>query len=311
MRHTLILYLKGIFMGIADLIPGVSGGTIALITGIYFELLRTITSFNLANLKLLCTGEFKAAWQGTNLTFLLPVLVGIASAVLSLSHLIHYLLEQHPVLVWAFFLGLVIGTIFLLTLNLGRFSLAMISTFFISMLLTYWLLNFISFSLSASYTGLFIAGFIAICAMILPGISGSFLLLIMGMYQPVIAIIKNFELTSIAIFASGALLGLLSFSRVLTVLFARYPKLLMAAMIGVMVGSANKLWPWQLDIQQYGLVLASSNTKLAVPPQVYQSVTAQDPYLYPAIGLFIVGIAFVVTIYRLSSPTPDKTDIAR
>jgi putative membrane protein len=311
MRNTAALYLKGIFMGVADIIPGVSGGTIALVTGIYFELLRTITSFNLANLKLLCSGEFKAVWQATNVSFLLPVLLGIASAVLSLSHLIHYLLAQYPVLLLAFFLGLLIGTIFLLTLNLGRFSLAMVGAFLISVVSTYWLLNFISFTLGATYSGFLIAGFIAICAMILPGISGSLLLLIMGMYQPVIAAIRNLDFVYIAIFAAGALVGLLSFSRILSVLFARFPKLLMASMIGVMVGSANKLWPWQLDPEQYGLALTSANTKLAVLPQLYQTFTVGDHYLYPAIGLFIVGIAFVVTIYRLSLPTPDKAVIGK
>lgn len=247
MKH-LWLYLKGIAMGSADVVPGVSGGTIAFITGIYTELLDSIKSVNLSSLMLLLKEGPKAAWEAINGTFLITLLAGILTAILTLAKVIHYLLDQHPVLLWAFFFGLILASSLHMAKQIKQWQPSTVAALLIGALFA----GFISIasptSIEASYLNIFIAGSIAICAMILPGISGSFILLLMGLYAPVLAAVKGLELDIMMIFALGAGLGLMLFSRLLSWLLHHYQDLMFSLLTGFMLGALLKVWPWKETI---------------------------------------------------------------
>lgn len=242
------LYLKGIAMGSADVVPGVSGGTIAFITGIYTELLDSIKSVNLSSLMLLLKEGPKAAWEAINGTFLITLLAGILTAILTLAKVIHYLLDQHPVLLWAFFFGLILASSLHMAKQIKQWQPSTVAALLIGALFA----GFISIasptSIEASYLNIFIAGSIAICAMILPGISGSFILLLMGLYAPVLAAVKGLELDIMMIFALGAGLGLMLFSRLLSWLLHHYQDLMFSLLTGFMLGALLKVWPWKETI---------------------------------------------------------------
>jgi putative membrane protein len=242
------LYLKGIAMGSADVVPGVSGGTIAFITGIYTELLDSIKSVNINALVTLFKEGPKAAWQAINGTFLLVLLLGILSAILTLAKLIHFLLDHHAILLWSFFFGLILASSLHMAKQITRWQ----GKTYLTLLIGAVCAGFISIasptSIEPSYLNIFIAGSIAICAMILPGISGSFILLLMGLYAPVLAAVKGFQIDIMLIFALGAGLGLMMFSRLLSWLLHRYQDLMFSLLTGFMLGALLKVWPWKETI---------------------------------------------------------------
>ncbi len=242
------LYLKGIAMGSADVVPGVSGGTIAFITGIYTELLDSIKSVNINALITLFKEGPKAAWQAINGTFLFVLLLGILSAILTLAKLIHYLLDHHAILLWSFFFGLILAS----SLHMAKQITQWQGKTYLALLIGAVCAGFISIasptSIEPSYLNIFIAGSIAICAMILPGISGSFILLLMGLYAPVLAAVKGLQIDIMLIFALGAGLGLMMFSRLLSWLLHRYQDLMFSLLTGFMLGALLKVWPWKETI---------------------------------------------------------------
>ena len=242
------LYLKGIGMGSADVVPGVSGGTIAFITGIYTELLDSIKSININALVTLFKQGPKAAWQAINGTFLFVLLLGVLTAILTLAKVIHYLLDQHGVLLWSFFFGLILAS----SLHMGKQIQQWHKGTFAALLIGALCAGFISIaspsSIEASYLNIFFAGSIAICAMILPGISGSFILLLMGLYAPVLAAVKGLQLDIMLIFAVGAGIGLMLFSRLLSWLLHHYKDLMFSLLTGFMLGALLKVWPWKETI---------------------------------------------------------------
>ena len=255
----LIISLKGIAMGAADVVPGVSGGTIAFISGIYQELIDSINGINLSLLKTLKKEGLKAAWKQANASFLLSLLIGIAISVLTFSKLITHLLASKPIMVWSFFFGLIIASILLIWKQITKWEIVSIIALIVGVVLTYYITIARPVSSPDSYPYLFLSGFIAIIAMILPGISGAFILLLMGSYETVIGTINQFregltqmnmELLSTAmmklgVFAIGAIIGLKSFSKILHWMFERHKNTTLALLIGFMIGSLNKVWPWK------------------------------------------------------------------
>ncbi|OUS39512.1 DUF368 domain-containing protein [Oleispira antarctica] len=235
-------------MGSADVIPGVSGGTIAFITGIYTELLDSIKAVNLQALIVLFKQGPKAAWQAINGTFLVTLLAGILTAILTLAKVIHYLLDQHAILLWSFFFGLILAASLHMAKQIKQWQPTTVAALLIGALIA----GFISIaspsSIEASYLNIFIAGSIAICAMILPGISGSFILLLMGLYAPVLAAVKGLQLDIMMVFALGAILGLMLFSRLLSWLLHHYQDLMFSLLTGFMLGALLKVWPWKETI---------------------------------------------------------------
>lgn len=241
-----IITLKGMAMGAADVVPGVSGGTIAFISGIYEELLESIASVNLKNLKLLKTDGIKTFWNKINGNFLASLLVGIAISIVSLAKLISWLLDNHPILVWSFFFGLVLASILYIGKQITKWNVVTFIALILSAFLAYWIttLN----PLIAEDTSpifLFLAGGLAICAMILPGISGAFILVLLGAYKPVLEALHDRNFKIIAVIGAGAIVGLLTFSRILKWLFNHYKNVTLAVLTGFVLGSLNKIWPWK------------------------------------------------------------------
>lgn len=255
----LLILLKGIAMGAADVVPGVSGGTIAFISGIYQELIDSINGINLSILKTLKKEGIKAAWKQANASFLLSLLVGIAISVLTFSKIITHLLATKPIMVWSFFFGLIIASILLIWKQITNWKVVSIVALIAGIIITYFITIARPVSSPESYPYLFLSGFIAIIAMILPGISGAFILLLMGSYETVIGTINKFReglvqmnmellstaLMKLGVFALGAIIGLKAFSKILHWMFDHHKNTTLALLVGFMIGSLNKVWPWK------------------------------------------------------------------
>ncbi len=244
----LIISLKGMAMGAADAVPGVSGGTIAFISGIYEELITTISNVNLSTLKVLKTEGIAAFWKKVNGNFILALLTGIIISFASFMKLAKYLIEEHPILIWSFFFGLIIASIYFVAKQITKWNTGSIAALITGAALAYYITSLPSMASNDSPYFLFFAGAIAICAMILPGISGSFILVILGAYKTLSNAIDSLDIKKIIIFALGAVIGLLSFSRVLKWLFKNYHNTTLAVLTGFIFGSLNKIWPWKKTV---------------------------------------------------------------
>lgn len=243
--NYIFIYFKGMLMGIADLVPGVSGGTIALITGIYQRLINAIAAVNLDNLRLLFTGKIKQAWQQVDGWFLVAVFFGMISAIFLFASLIKFLLEHHAVLTWSFFFGLIIASAVLLIIaNPSKHILNWIMLV-MGIALGYLLSTQNLGALPDGLIGFFLAGSIAICAMILPGISGSLILILLGKYELMVAAVEAKNWSTLMVFAFGCLVGLLLFSRLLKWLLARFYITTIYTLAGLMLGTLFKVWPWK------------------------------------------------------------------
>ena len=291
-----LLFLKGLAMGAADVVPGVSGGTIAFVSGIYAELLRSITSVNLQALKLLRSEGVAAAWVHINGNFLAVLIAGILTSLFSLARVMQFLLAEHPLPLWSFFTGLIIGSvIYLLRQNPPRRKIDQLM-FALGVVIAYGISIAPAVALEGNHITMFFAGSIALCAMILPGISGSFILVLLGLYPVFITAIANFQLDILLVFASGGVLGLMLFSRFLTWLLSRFHTMVIATMCGFLVGSLNVIWPWKLvtesAMSQSGkvIVLASENL---LPGQFSQTV-GQDPLTLLCIAALSLGLSLVL-----------------
>lgn len=244
-KDYIVLMLKGMGMGAADVVPGVSGGTIAFIVGIYDELINSIKSINLHSLKLLFTGKVAAFWKAVNGNFLFFLLLGIAISVFSLAKLITYLLVAEPVLVWAFFFGLVLASTWFVSKDIQEWNWKTIFGFLVGAVVAYYITVATPAETPTNLLFIFLCGAIAICAMILPGISGSFILVLLGKYLYIMEAVKTFDLVVLGVFAVGAALGITSFSRVLSYALKNFRNITLSVLSGFMLGSLNKVWPWK------------------------------------------------------------------
>lgn len=252
MKDLILTYLKGVAMGASDVVPGVSGGTIAFITGIYERLINAIKSINIANIKLFFTGKFKQFWINIDGTFLLCLMLGIATSFLSLANLITYLIENQPVYVWSFFFGLILASIVFVGRNV-RWNWKTVVTTLIFTLLAFFITSPENAPLNQNNAlwYIFLCGLIAICAMILPGISGSFILVLLGQYFYIMNALTELNIIVLLVFISGALIGIVSFANVLSWLFKHYEMITLSALTGFMAGSLNKIWPWKNTLELY------------------------------------------------------------
>lgn len=235
-------------MGAADVVPGVSGGTIAFITGIYEELLATIASVNFNTLKSIKTEGIIGFWNKINGKFLLPLLSGIALSIISLAHAVTYALDNHPLLVWGFFFGLVIASTIIVGKSINKWNVKLIISLIIGAIFAFWITTLNPGEGSNQAWYIFISGVLAICAMILPGISGAFILLLLGSYNTILTAIKSLDVLVATIFAAGCITGLLSISRLLSWAFKNYHNIMISVLTGFLLGSLNKLWPWKQTI---------------------------------------------------------------
>ncbi len=308
----LLITLKGIAMGAADVVPGVSGGTIAFISGIYQELIDSINKINIGTLKTLKNNGFKAAWGSVNGNFLLALLSGIAISVLTFSKIITHLLETQPILVWSFFFGLVIASIVFIWKEITHWHLKGIIALLIGTILSYYITIAEPTSSPDSYPYLFLSGFLAIIAMILPGVSGAFILLLMGSYQTVIGTINQLRegltqmntdlllqaFTKLAVFAGGAILGLKLFSRVLTWMFAHHKNTTLAMLIGFMIGSLNKIWPWKEVLETR--VNSHGETVPFIERSILPIEFVGEPKIFGAIIMALIGFFLIFGLEKLA-----------
>lgn len=297
-RKAFVLWLKGLAMGSADVVPGVSGGTVALITGIYTELINSLKNFDAEAVKLLFRFRLKDFWYKVNGSFLLPLLLGIGTALLSLARLITYLLQHHPIPIWSFFFGLILASVWLVSREVKRWHAGSVITFAAGTALAYWLTAAMPAETPDSLWFVFVSGAIAICAMILPGISGSFILVLLGKYAFILESLKALRVEVMATFAAGCGVGLLSFVRLLSYLLHRFPSGTMATLSGFMLGSLNKIWPWKevISTNSKGVPLLTHN----ILPASYEQLTGQDAQEGLALASCLAGIALIVMLEKLS-----------
>lgn len=296
------VYLRGIAMGAADLVPGVSGGTVALITGIYGRLISAIASVGIDILSLVLRGRIAEAYKAIDGNFLLLLAAGIGTAIVGFAAILNWLLLHYPLPLWATFSGLVLASaLSLVKQNYRSWSLRDWSFFTIGVAVAVSVGLTQAIQMPLTPLGIFFAGSIAISAMILPGISGSFLLLLMGVYQPIIAAVVNLELVTLALFALGCGVGLIFFSKLLQRLLAVAEKATMATLFGFLLGSLVILWPWQVRVSsvvdRHGDIRAVQT--LPVSPTYYAQQVG-DSMLLMCIGGFIVGVVAVRLLMSLS-----------
>jgi putative membrane protein len=296
------VYLRGIAMGAADLVPGVSGGTVALITGIYGRLISAIASVGIDILSLVLRGRIAEAYKAIDGNFLLLLAAGIGTAIVGFAAILNWLLLHYPLPLWATFSGLVLASaLSLVKQNYRSWSLRDWSFFTIGVAVAVSVGLTQAIQMPLTPLGIFFAGSIAISAMILPGISGSFLLLLMGVYQPIIAAVVNLELVTLALFALGCGVGLIFFSKLLQRLLAVAEKATMATLVGFLLGSLVILWPWQVTlssvVDRHGDIRAVQT--LPVSPTYYAQQVG-DSMLLMCIGGFIVGVIAVRLLMSLS-----------
>jgi putative membrane protein len=280
-------------------VPGVSGGTIAFISGIYEELLSSISNVNLSLLKTLKTAGFKSAWKQLNGAFLLSLFVGIFISIVSLAKAIKYLLDNEPVLLWSFFFGLVLASIIYVAKQITKWSFIAVLVLIIGAFTAYYITTLNPLvSDNSSLLFMFLAGAIAICAMILPGISGAFILVLLGAYTPVLAAVNDRDFKTVAVIGLGAIIGLLSFSKILKWLFANYKNYTLAVLTGFIIGSLNKIWPWKET-----LTWRTNSHGIKVPLN-QQSVSPfsfdGDSELMMSIILAVIGFGLILLMEKLA-----------
>ncbi len=317
-KDYLLLYLKGIAMGSADAVPGVSGGTIAFISGIYEELINSLKSFNLQALRLLLGLKIKAFWQYINASFLLVLFLGIGTAIVSLSRILLYLLDHHPILLWAFFFGLIIASALVVGRKITAWSTGVGLSLVAGVIFGYLITVATRTETPENLGFVFLSGAIAICAMILPGISGSFILILLSKYKFIFGTLKDLSLSSILsfdqnfrvllAFGLGCVVGILSFSHAINWMLKRYHDLTIAFLTGIMLGSLNKVWPWKITLETYEDRHGEIQPLLqkSVLPWAYTQETGEPSFWIWAGLLAIFGFLLVYLLEKLSRPTSSS-----
>ncbi|MDR5862745.1 DUF368 domain-containing protein [Halomonas campisalis] len=308
MKPQFSVFLKGAGMGAADAVPGVSGGTIAFVTGIYEELIHTIKQFGPSAFTAWRRGGLALLAAHLNLTFVIPLLAGILASLISVAHLVVWLMDDHPLLLNGFFFGLVAASALVVSRHLADWKLWHVLPLMVGLLLAHGLpslMPLITLMGSPSLM-LIVGGAIAISAMLLPGVSGSFLLLTMGLYGPVMNAIRSFNLELLAIFAVGCVIGLAGFSRLLSWLLRRYRTATLQLLLGFILGSLPVLWPWR-ELVRYQLGPEGQMIPLDyryLTPSDYAILTGESGLLLPVLATMLVGAALVLALSRYQGSKP-------
>ncbi len=298
----LFVSLKGMAMGAADVVPGVSGGTIAFISGIYEELIDSIKSLNLQALRILFTKGIPSFWKHVNGTFLFSLVVGILISVVTLARVLEHLLINHPVLIWSFFFGLVIASAIYIARTIDNWNYKLVLSLLGGIAIAYTITSITPARTSEAHWFIFFSGALAICAMILPGISGSFILLLLGKYQFILNALNELKLDIIAVLGLGAVIGIISFSNLLSWLLKKYHDLTIAMLSGFMIGSLNKIWPWKITLETF----ADSHGELKpliqknVLPWNFAEQGGDDPRILFAVLLALCGFGIIMLFENLT-----------
>ncbi|CAM3069545.1 DUF368 domain-containing protein [Vibrio rarus] len=289
-------------MGAADVVPGVSGGTIAFITGIYDTLLESIRRVNPSLIQVIRERGLKGAFEHINGLFLLSLFAGIFTSLLTLAKLLSWLLVTHPVPLWSFFFGLILVSVWHIMRQVHSFSLSRWLSLALGVALAYAITVLNPLHLEPTAINIMLSGAIAICAMILPGISGSFILLLIGMYSPVLGALKGLDIGFLILFMGGCLCGLLSFSHLLSWLLKRFRDVTFMFLVGLMVGTLPKIWPWkqtltwrvnssgeQVPLLQHNLL-----------PHNFELITGASSQLVVAIVMMLLAIGLVLALEKFA-----------
>ena len=307
-KNYLLLALKGCAMGAADVVPGVSGGTIAFISGIYEELIDSIKSIDMQALKYLFSLKFGQFWKKINGNFLASVLCGIAISIFSLARLMIYLLNNHPIHIWSFFFGLIIASSILVSKEITRWKAGTIISLILGIAVAYIITVLTPSSTPDTWWFIMLSGAIAICAMILPGISGAFVLLLMGKYHFIMTAVGEFKIGILLLFAIGAVAGIISFSHFLSWLLKNHHNVTIALLTGFMVGSLNKVWPWKQVLETYedSHGVAHPLVEANILPGTYETLNQADAYLWQAIAMCVVGFLLIYGIEAIGHKLREK-----
>ncbi len=306
LKEYILLFSKGVAMGAADVVPGVSGGTIAFITGIYEELLDSIRSVNGEAVSLLLKFRLADLWKHINGSFLVVLMSGILFSIAILARAVLFLLTNYPELLWSFFFGLIIASAVVVGKKITRWNWGVILSGMVGIAIAYFITVATPTQTPEAYWFIFLSGAIAICAMILPGISGSFLLVLLAKYEFILNAVKDLKVDIIAVFGVGCITGILTFSHVLNWMLKNYHNVTVALLTGFMVGSLNKVWPWKQTLETYtdrhGEVkpLVQAN----VLPGAYEALVGRESYLEYGIALALFGF---VLVYLIDKFTDDNT----
>lgn len=286
-------------MGAADVVPGVSGGTIAFITGIYEELLSSIGNVNSEAFRKLFKEGLLSFWKHINGNFLIVLFAGILVSFFSLAKLMKFLMSDHPLLLWSFFFGLILASIWLIGKTIKTWNFASIIGIAAGTVIAYYITVSSPAQTSEAYWFTFLSGAIAVCAMILPGISGSFILLLMGKYEYIMNAIANREFDILIVTALGCLTGLLTIAKLLSWTYKKFKNTTIAVLTGFMIGSLNKVWPWKLTLE------TTVDRHGETIPLVQQSVLPQnfdgEPQLIMAIVWAVVGLGAIIVLEKFSN----------
>ena len=299
MKEYLIYILKGLGVGIANIIPGVSGGTIALITGIFIRLINAIKSFNLQAARLLFRGEWKEFAKQTDFWFLVSIFTGVAIAIVLLARIFGFLFDNYPVYIWAYFFGLVLASVYFVGKRVDHWTVGVIVFFIIGTAIAVVITFFNPAHENSHPLYLFLCGVVAVCSMILPGLSGSFILILMGNYQLVaIDAINNRDFGILLPVALGAVIGLVAFSHILSWVFKNYKDQTIALLTGFILGSLNILWPWKNPVyltNQAGEFIMKHGEKVIAR---YESILppTMNTEVWIAIVIMVFGILSIVAL---------------
>jgi putative membrane protein len=293
----LIIALKGMAMGVAELVPGVSGGTIAFVAGIYEELIASINNVHPSLIGVWRKEGFKAFWEKLNGSFLIVLLVGMLISIFSFSKLISWLLENEPIPLWSFFFGLVLASVLFVAKAIGKWSPITVFLLLFGAIVAYYVTTLPPSQNTDSLPYLFFSGALAVCAMILPGISGSFILVLLGSYKTVLDAVddKNFKI--LITVTLGVIFGLLSFARLLKWMFDHYKNITLAILTGFILGSLNKIWPWKkvLETKQIGSKTITLDENIS--PFLFEG----DNQIIPAIIAALVGFSLIFILEKTAS----------
>lgn len=302
MKQHVLTFLKGMAMGAADVVPGVSGGTIAFITGIYDTLLESIRRINPSLFSLWKNDGACAVWQHINGSFLAALIAGIFTAIITLAKAVTYALDEHPIVIWSFFFGLILASAIHMMRQVTHWSWKTILAAIAGAVFAYVITILNPVTLEFNHFTVLIAGSIAICAMILPGISGSFILLLLGMYGPILDAVKSVNLPILGVFGLGCIIGILSFSHVLSWLLRTYRDLTLALLTGLIIGALGKVWPWK-EVVSYRLNSAGEQEPLMTNPLLpmqFESITGEPSQLVIGLVMMILGFGLVIGLDKFS-----------
>ena len=299
----MLLVLRGMGMGAADVVPGVSGGTIAFITGIYEELIYSIKSINLQALKFFFTGHWRSFWKHINGNFLLAVFAGIFISVLSLARLLEYLLENHPVLIWSFFFGLILSSSYVVSRKITKWEYPKVVALVGGIGIAFYITSVTPATTTGASWFVILSGGLASCAMILPGISGSFILLLLGKYEFALHAVNERIIMDLLLLGSGAIVGLVLFANLLSWLLKKYYEITVAVLVGFMIGSLNKIWPWKETLKT---IIVEGEDKPLVEKNILPSLGNADDLFWMALLMAAFGIALIILIEFVLSKKPSE-----